>query len=322
MNQKQSINVIVRSRPKNQREKLMELPKCVQIEQNKITVQNITKWDDEEPIQDEVNEKFTFNHVYDENSQNKTIFDEQISNLVDKVVLGYNVTIMTYGQTGAGKSFTLFGHPEVPGIMSLSVQRLFQSLSEYKDPQVSCSFFEVFDEHTKKLIQNPCDQQEKHSEQKLQSSAIRSFAEFQQVIESGKKLYTSNSKLYIPAERASHVVQIAVKLKNKSCLLSFVDLQSSNTPKPAHGTHTDLSISFKNVISSIEQNTHIPYTKITQLFQESLGGNAFCTVVFNINPYDCEESISSLRLAQRVAQVMNTPKINTQDQPQKTEKTA
>jgi hypothetical protein len=51
---------------------------------------------------------------------------QEVSSLVGSVLDGYNVTIFAYGQTGAGKTFTMEGPHEDPGISTRALRELFR----------------------------------------------------------------------------------------------------------------------------------------------------------------------------------------------------
>ena len=59
---------------------------------------------------------------------------------------------------------------------------------------------------------------------------------------------------------------------------------------------------------------HIPYrdSKLTRLLQDSLGGNAKTIMVANVGPasYNYDESMTTLRYANRAKNIKNIPKIN------------
>ncbi|XP_024542998.1 kinesin-II 85 kDa subunit, partial [Selaginella moellendorffii] len=71
-----------------------------------------------------------------------------------------------------------------------------------------------------------------------------------------------------------------------------------------------------NVISALAdgKSTHIPYrdSKLTRLLQDSLGGNAKTVMVANIGPseHNYEETVSTLRYANRARSIRNAPRIN------------
>jgi kinesin family member 18/19 len=44
---------------------------------------------------------------------------------------GYNASVFAYGATGAGKTYTMLGTEEQPGIMMLSIDELFNSIERY-----------------------------------------------------------------------------------------------------------------------------------------------------------------------------------------------
>lgn len=51
--------------------------------------------------------------------------DLQIDRMVEKFISGFNVTIMAYGQTGAGKTYCMEGNQEEPGIITDSIRMIF-----------------------------------------------------------------------------------------------------------------------------------------------------------------------------------------------------
>ncbi|VDL72057.1 unnamed protein product [Nippostrongylus brasiliensis] len=57
------------------------------------------------------------------------IHEATTSPLVDSVVAGYNATVFAYGATGSGKTFTMIGTKDRPGLMSLLTQSLYQKIS-------------------------------------------------------------------------------------------------------------------------------------------------------------------------------------------------
>jgi len=71
-----------------------------------------------------------------------------------------------------------------------------------------------------------------------------------------------------------------------------------------------------NVIKALVDgaHSHIPYrdSKLTRLLQDSLGGNTKTVMVAALSPadYNYEETLSTLRYADRAKSIKNKPKIN------------
>jgi kinesin family protein 18/19 len=68
---------------------------------------------------------------------------------------GYNASVFAYGSTGAGKTYTMLGTEENPGIMLLSIEELFNSienLSFERDYKLKISYVEVYNENIKDLL--------------------------------------------------------------------------------------------------------------------------------------------------------------------------
>lgn len=68
---------------------------------------------------------------------------------------GYNASVFAYGATGAGKTYTMLGTEENPGIMMLSIDELFRSIERYqseRDYKLKVSYVEVYNENIKDLL--------------------------------------------------------------------------------------------------------------------------------------------------------------------------
>lgn len=77
------VRVCVRCRPLNRREALLEKgKKCISYHRDKTKLVVAESRD------------FTFDHVYDESSNQKDIFDDCIQNLIDGCFQGYNATVL------------------------------------------------------------------------------------------------------------------------------------------------------------------------------------------------------------------------------------
>jgi len=67
---------------------------------------------------------FEFDKVFGSNSRTKALWKE-VSMMVGLVLEGFNCCIFAYGATGAGKSFTMLGAPDQPGLNQRALHHLF-----------------------------------------------------------------------------------------------------------------------------------------------------------------------------------------------------
>src|SRR3569833_4371428 len=68
---------------------------------------------------------------------------------------GYNASVFAYGATGAGKTYTMLGSEEKPGIMMQSIEELFRSIEDYaaeRDYKLKVAYVEVYNEVIKDLL--------------------------------------------------------------------------------------------------------------------------------------------------------------------------
>jgi len=66
------------------------------------------------------------------NSSQEEIFDN-CRDLVQSALDGYNATVFAYGQTGAGKTYTMLGNPDQPGLAPLMIRELYKLIARDRD---------------------------------------------------------------------------------------------------------------------------------------------------------------------------------------------
>jgi kinesin family protein 3/17 len=112
----------------------------------KVTINN--------PMKGDVGPKsFTFDAVFDMDTQQKAFYEEACYPLIESVMDGFNGTIFAYGQTGCGKTWTMQGlshPPELRGAIPNSFDHIFQNIKSDPATQflVRCSYLEVPESHT------------------------------------------------------------------------------------------------------------------------------------------------------------------------------
>ena len=106
----ESVKVIVRCRPFNQKEILNHFIRCVDIQQpEKKKHHSIIKLTSPRRCRRRVSRLFRFDAIYDENHRTEDIFQDFIQSLVcDATLHGYSGTVFAYGQTGSGRKRCVF----------------------------------------------------------------------------------------------------------------------------------------------------------------------------------------------------------------------
>uniref|UniRef100_A0A2K5Y623 Kinesin-like protein KIF21A n=1 Tax=Mandrillus leucophaeus TaxID=9568 RepID=A0A2K5Y623_MANLE len=117
---------------------------------------------------------FTFDYVFDIDSQQEQIYIQCIEKLIEGCFEGYNATVFAYGQTGAGKTYTMGTGFDVniveeeQGIISRAVKHLFKNIEEKKhiaiknglpppDFKVNAQFLELYNEEVLDLFDTTRD---------------------------------------------------------------------------------------------------------------------------------------------------------------------
>lgn len=97
---------------------------------------------------------FSFERIYPPTSTQDNLFTE-LSSLIQSSIDGHNVCIFSYGQTGAGKTYTMLGgeSQDSLGLLPRTVDMLFQRARELEQVGVKCSFGVCFSEiYNNKMI--------------------------------------------------------------------------------------------------------------------------------------------------------------------------
>ncbi|KAA6379629.1 MAG: putative Kinesin-II 95 kDa subunit [Streblomastix strix] len=124
MTEGDNVRVAVRCRPMSSEEILTSCKPCVHANEKTKTVRFSRS-----QSQHSADHTFMFDNVYDQYSIQSKIYEESCKTIVDGVMRGFNGTIYAYGQTGTGKTYTMEGTKDQPGIIPLSFEHIFSSIS-------------------------------------------------------------------------------------------------------------------------------------------------------------------------------------------------
>lgn len=284
-------------------------------------------------------------------SRQSDVFDYSIRPTVDDILNGYNGTVFAYGQTGAGKSYTMMGtdiDDDVgKGVIPRIVEQIFASIMaspssiEYT---VRVSYMEIYMERIRDLLVPQNDNLPVHEEKNkgvyvkgLLEVYVASVEEVLEVMRrGGSARAVSATNMNAESSRSHSIFVITVTQKNvetgsmKSGQLFLVDLAGSEkvgktgasgqTLEEAKKINKSLS-ALGMVINALTDSkiSHVPYrdSKLTRILQESLGGNSRTTLIINCSPssYNDVETVSTLRFGMRAKAIKNKAKVNAELSP-------
>jgi kinesin family protein 18/19 len=284
---------------------------------------------------------FAFDRVFDENTTQSDVYEGTTRNLLDSVLDGYNATVFAYGATGCGKTHTITGTSQQPGIIFLTMQELFEKIGERsqdKTTELSLSYLEIYNETIRDLLVPGGSKAglmlREDSNQAVTVSGLTSHhpkdvQEVMDMIIQGNEYRTvSPTEANATSSRSHAVLQINVAQKDRNAdvnephtmaTLSIIDLAGSERAsvtknrgeRLTEGANINKSLlalgSCINALCDRRQKAHVPYrnSKLTRLLKFSLGGNCKTVMIVCVSPSSAhfDESQNTLRYANRAKNI-------------------
>lgn len=336
-----NIRVLCRVRPMNKKETELNEACCIDF----ITKQTIKiNVRDKEKESKPTPHEFTFDRVFDTSTTQSQIYEETAKPVVKSIIDGFNGTILAYGQTSSGKSFTMQGvlnDDNLKGLTPRIVEDIFSRLNSMTNIsyKVTASVFEIYQEKIMDLL-NISNTNLNIRENKakgiyvenLQEIEVNNLEEVMKLINTSMDNRTVSATNMNETSSRSHllfslnVLQINNDdLSQKEGKLYLVDLAGSEkisktgatgvTLDEAKGINKSLTI-LGMVIKALTEtdNGFVPYrdSKLTRILSESLGGNSKTSLVITLSPssFNEFESLSSIRFGIRAKKIKNKAKIN------------
>ncbi|XP_048366841.1 kinesin-like protein KIF9 [Sphaerodactylus townsendi] len=283
------------------------------------------------------------------NATQELVYDTVARDLVSEALGGYNGTIICYGQTGAGKTFTMTGMTEDyehRGIIPRAIQQVFRTMEEHGGQfiTVRVSYLEIHNEiivdllssaphapdpplsivegprgvSVKGLTVHSCPSEEVALNFLFEGDTNRSVGQHELNSNSSR----SHCIFTIYIECHSRMTSDATYVTSK---INLVDLAGSErlakTKSEGQGlketTYISKSLSFlEQVVIALSERhrEHIPFrqSKLTYTLKDSLGGNCYTVLVANVcsEAVHIVETLSTLRFAARMKWVTTVPVVN------------
>ncbi|XP_075392907.1 kinesin-like protein KIFC3 isoform X2 [Tenrec ecaudatus] len=279
---------------------------------------------------------FELDKVFSPGASQQDVFQE-VQALITSCIDGFNVCIFAYGQTGAGKTYTMEGSLENPGINQRALQLLFSEVQEKASDweyTITVSVAEIYNEVLRDLLG-------KEPQEKLEirlcpdgsgqlyvpgltEFRVQSVEDINKVFEFGHTNRTTEfTNLNEHSSRSHALLIVTVRGMDRSTglrttgKLNLVDLAGSERvgKSGAEGSrlreaqHINKSLSaLGDVIAALRSRQgHVPFrnSKLTYLLQDSLSGDSKTLMVVQVSPVEknTSETLYSLKFAERVRSV-------------------
>ncbi|KAI6238970.1 Kinesin-like protein KIFC3 [Aphelenchoides fujianensis] len=284
--------------------------------------------------------RFLFDKIFGPDSTQVDVFDE-VSPLIQSCLDGKNVSIFAYGQTSSGKTHTMIGSENDPGISRRAAQEIFYLLEAKEDcleAEVTCCMIEIYNEKIRDLlevenggtkVQIRLDGEGRPEIRGIRRVAVKSVADLQALIQAGQKnRSTAATALNACSSRSHALVMLTVRMFDRDSgnewtgRLNFIDLAGServsrsqvNGAQLQEAKHINKSLSeLGNVVLALRRNQpHVPFPNclLTRILEDSLTGDSKTLMIVQLTGdlQNVQESMSSLTFAERISNITRRPK--------------
>lgn len=289
---------------------------------------------------------FGFDRVFDQYATQYEVFQHTTQVLVNEVLNGYNCACFAYGATGAGKTYTMVGTQNSPGVMVLTLQELFSAMKATQDDKkysVHISYLEVYNENIHDLLvpqSKPLQLLESGDNMTvlgLTQHEPNSAEEVLQLLQEGNTRRAQNfTHANAESSRSHAVLQITVEQRDRSAgttaavrtaKFSLIDLAGSERASKTknqgkqlvEGANINRSLlALGNCINALgngyTDGKYVPYrdSKLTRLLKDSLGGNCKTIMISNVSPstLSYEDTFNTLQYANRAKNIKTKVRAN------------
>ncbi|XP_006877965.1 PREDICTED: kinesin-like protein KIF22 [Chrysochloris asiatica] len=294
--------------------------------------------------------KYQFDAFYGERSSQQDIYAGSVQPILRHLLDGQNASVLAYGPTGAGKTHTMLGSPEQPGVIPRALMDLLQLTREEGAEgrawalSVTMSYLEIYQEKVLDLLDPASGDLVIREDCRgnilipgLTQKPITSFADFERYFLPASRNRTVGATRLNQRSSRSHAV-LLVKVDQRERLAPFrqregklylIDLAGSEDNrrtgnkglrlKESGAINTSLFVLGKVVDALNLGLPRVPYrdSKLTRLLQDSLGGSAHSILIANIAPERrfYLDTVTALNFAARSKEVINRPFTNESLQP-------
>ncbi|XP_013212160.2 kinesin-like protein KIFC2 isoform X1 [Ictidomys tridecemlineatus] len=286
--------------------------------------------------------RFHLDWVFSPDASQEEVFGE-LEPAVLSCLQGYSVCIFTYGQTGTGKTYSMEGPPEDPGIAPRALQSLFREMGTGGQHRVTLSMVEIYNEAVRDLLapgppERLAVRQGPAGQGGIQVAGLThwdvpNLETLHQMLSLGRSNRATAATSMNPRSSRSHALVTLTlcaasppSAPGTAGTLHLVDLAGSERAWKAGATGTQRGdpnsaqrlreaqtinrslLALGGVMAALRaRRSHIPFrdSQLTRLLQPALGPGTTAVLLLQIStrPEDLGETVCSLKFAERVGQV-------------------
>jgi kinesin family protein 18/19 len=284
--------------------------------------------------------RYTFDIAFEPAATNEDVYNGTVKDLVVGVLYGVNTTVFAYGATGSGKTYTMVGSQKDPGLMILSLKKIFdeqKTLFPDEEFDVTCSYLEVYNEVIYDLLVKNSAQLELREDPEqgavvagLQHITVTSAADIMGLIDEGNlRRKTESTDANSVSSRSHAVLEIVIKRQTSKnhyktsvlkAKLALVDLAGSERASETNNVGQKLRdganinkslLALANCINALgkgnSDKNYVPYrnSKLTRLLKDGLSGNSRTAMIATVSASSEQyaHSIGTLKYADRAKEI-------------------
>lgn len=277
---------------------------------------------------------YAFDRVFGPNTSTQDVYEVAARPVVKAAMEGVNGTVFAYGVTSSGKTHTMHGDQNSPGIIPLAIKDVFSIIQDTPGREflLRVSYLEIYNEVINDLL-DPTGQNlrvredaqgtyvEGIKEEVVLSpghalSFIAAGEEHRHVGSNNFNLFSSRSHTIftLMVESSAHGDEYDGVIFSQLNLIDLAGSESSKTEttgmRRKEGSYINKSLlTLGTVIGKLSEGkaSHVPYrdSKLTRLLQSSLSGHGHVSLICTVTPAssNMEETHNTLKFASRAKRV-------------------
>ncbi|PWA67843.1 kinesin-like protein KIN-7D, mitochondrial [Artemisia annua] len=277
---------------------------------------------------------YAFDKVFGEYSETQEVYDVAAGPVIKAAMEGINGTVFAYGVTSSGKTHTMHGDHNSPGIIPLAIKDVFSIIQDTPGREflLRVSYIEIYNEVINDLL-DPTGQNLRVREdaqgtyvEGIKEEVVLSPGHALSFIAAGEEHRHIGSNNFNLLSSRSHTI-FTLMIESSShgdeydgvifSQLNLIDLAGSESSKTEttglrrkEGSYINKSLlTLGTVIGKLSEGraSHVPYrdSKLTRILQSSLSGHGHVSLICTITPASSsmEETHNTLKFASRAKRI-------------------